>query len=102
MNRVIRKSGYNDYIAVDMVDANAAVINTPLYLKAGEVKNCKIRLEWPEHGPNGTYDASEMQPGKIQFDGHKITATYCNQNSGEFWFEPTEFELLNPSVFHFN
>lgn len=97
----IRKSGYGDYIAIDLIDEKTNILETPLYLKKGEVKKCKIKWDWKEWNGQTEIECMEMISGEIKFDGKNILATYLNTQSGIYWWEPTEFELTIGTVFHF-
>lgn len=104
LKRSIRKSGYGDYFAIDMVDEKT-IVSTPLYLNKNEQK--EIRMRWDD----GTITEFEwddahcwMENAFIKFDGEKVWVAYAVPSLGQkdiTWFEPTLRDLTHLSVIHF-
>ena len=104
--RIIRKSGYGDYFAIDEITEELQVIETPLYLKKNEEKKVKIRWEWDTYNASGKHRQTCMLDGFIRFTGDKVEMCYAPetmQSSGgkKDWFEPSDYELTNKSITHF-
>jgi len=101
MKRVIRKSAYGDYFAIDLVDKNGYIMKTELYLKKGEQREVKLRYDMKVFSSGSEYNHNWMEPAIIKFDGKKIEVAYSTAIIGINFYEPTDFELRNQSEFHF-
>lgn len=105
ITRSIRKSGFNDYFAIDEVDKDQNIVTTILYLREGEQAPVMIKSDFKVTNFDGCFQQWEMQKGYIRFDGKKVEMTYDTESvspmSSQYWWEPTEGELLSRMITHF-
>lgn len=97
----IRKSQYNDYFAVDYLDEQGKMVETPIYLKPNQ--QAKIRMRWDclEH-----FDSNQswMEDAFIRFNGNTIEVAYATPSLGQkeiTWWEPSMHELTSPTFMHY-
>lgn len=102
MKRIsIRKSQYNDYFAVDYLDENYKIIETPIYLKPKQ--QAKIRMRW-DCLDHFDINHSWMEPALIRYDGIKVEVAFEKPSLGQTeltWWEPTLHELTSPTFMHY-
>lgn len=94
MKRVLRVSGFNDYIAVDLQDNKGKTVSTPLYLK----KDSPVKVKCFDAEDNKWYKT------ELTFDGRSVQARDIDIKStvhGMQWDVPYE-ELTNSEVYEFD
>lgn len=89
LKRVLRKSSYNDYIAVDIVDEKSKIVETPFYLKVNETKEVLYKdveeRKWVKTKVKVSKDFKEID---------------CVDGEGLTW-ESSFDELLNENIIKF-
>lgn len=80
MERKLRKSQFNDYVAVDIIEADGTIVRTPVYLEKGKPKE----LFWIDR------ETGERIPTMVKFNGEKLE---CEDHTGFIWVSEVE-ELL--------
>ena len=90
LKRVLRKSSYNDYIAVDIVDEKSKIVETPFYLKANETKEVLYK------------DVEERRWVKTKIKiSNDFKELNCSDNEGLSWNSSFD-ELLMDGIIQFN
>ena len=102
--REIRISGYGDYAAIDYYEHSEfgvhKIVETPVYLKKGEERKCKIRWDADITNSSGSHDQSWMEAGNIKFDGTNFLLSYGIPNANDWWIAEDN-ELENWTFIHF-
>lgn len=96
-HRSLRVSGFNDYLAVDLVDETGNIVSTPIYLKPNEsmvIKNLD------EEAKTWNKTKITFNPEKKRIDCEDVDDNEFNDSLGLEFDCPYE-ALLNENEFRF-